>query len=42
MPRSDDNTPLAELRRNVVAALAVFLVVGLGALVFVTLLELFD
>jgi hypothetical protein len=39
MPR-DDNTPLRELRRNVVAAVAVFVVV-LGAFGVVALLQWF-
>ena len=40
--RPDDNTPLSELRRNAVAAVAVFVVVGLGAFAFVALLDWFD
>jgi hypothetical protein len=38
MPISaDDRTPLAELRKNFVAALAVLIVVGFGALCVVIL-----
>jgi hypothetical protein len=39
MRPSDDATPLSELRRNFVAALAVFVVVGLGAVATVALLD---
>jgi hypothetical protein len=39
MRRFDDATPLSELRRNFVAALAVLSVVGLGAVATVTLLQ---
>jgi hypothetical protein len=39
MRPSDDATPLAELRRNFVAALAVLGVVSLGAFAVVTLLD---
>jgi hypothetical protein len=35
----DDSTPLAGLRRNFVAALAVFVVVGLGAFATMALLD---
>lgn len=42
MPTTDDNTPLAELRRNAVAAAVVFVVVGLGAFAFVALVDWFD
>jgi hypothetical protein len=34
-------TPLSELRRNILAALAVLLVVGFGSVVVVELIELF-
>jgi hypothetical protein len=37
----DDQTPLSELRKNALAALAVLLVVGCGAVVFVMVLGLF-
>jgi hypothetical protein len=38
VPRSDhDTTPLAELRRNVVATVVMFLVVGIGAFAVVAL-----
>jgi hypothetical protein len=36
---TDDRTPLAELRRDVVAAFLVFATVGLGALCVVTLMN---
>jgi hypothetical protein len=39
MHRSDDRTTLGELRRNFVAAFAVFVVVGFGAFVVVALLD---
>jgi hypothetical protein len=38
----DDHTPLSELRRNVIAAAVVFVVVGLGAFAFMALVNLFD
>ena len=42
MHRSDDRTPLVELKRNFLAALAVLGVVGIGAVAFVTLLDWLD
>jgi cytochrome b len=39
MQISDDTTPLRELRRNVVAAVAVFVAVGIGAVAFVTFFD---
>jgi hypothetical protein len=39
MRPSDDATPLAELRRNFVAALAVLSVVSVGAFVVAALLD---
>jgi hypothetical protein len=41
MRPSDDTTPLAELRRNAIAALVVLGVVGIGAFAFMALRDLF-
>jgi hypothetical protein len=41
MPHSDDRTPLAELRRNFVAALAVLGVVGSFAFAYHALMNAF-
>jgi hypothetical protein len=41
MQRFEDTTPLAELRKNFLAALAVFVVVGLGAFAYVALINAF-
>jgi hypothetical protein len=38
----DDTTPLSELRRNALAALMVLVVVGCGALLFVSLLDVWQ
>jgi hypothetical protein len=35
----DDTTPISELRRNAITALTVLVVVGLGALLVVSLLD---
>jgi hypothetical protein len=35
----DDPTPLSELRRNAIAAFAVFVAVGIGAVATVALLD---
>jgi hypothetical protein len=36
----DDTTPLSELRRNALAALTVLVAIGLGALLFVALMDI--
>jgi hypothetical protein len=41
MPHFEDTTPLRELRRNAIAAFAVFTVVGFGAFCVVAFLNWF-
>ena len=40
MPRDIDTTPLSELKRNFAAAAALLLVIGLGALLYVALMDI--
>jgi hypothetical protein len=40
MNQGIDSTPLSELRRNALAALLVLVAIGLGALLFVSLMDI--